>query len=105
MHLSIVHKEGLKIKVEPKSLENYPIQGTETEVYRCEPCKSNFETKMILDQHNTFYHKNDKVFKCEISDYNFSQKGSLKSHVASIHEGKKPFKCKMCDYNSPKKVI
>ena len=30
MHLSIVHKEGVKIKVEAKSLENFPIQGTET---------------------------------------------------------------------------
>ena len=52
MHLSIVHKEKVKVKGEPKSFESEPNLGSETEVYRCEPCDSSFETKIIFDQHN-----------------------------------------------------
>ena len=103
MPLAIVHKEKVRIKEEPKSFENEPNFGKETEVYRCELYVSSFETQLILDEHNTSCHKEDKRFNCEICDYSFSQKGSLKLHIASIHEGKKPFKCDICDYSCSRK--
>ena len=103
MHLAIVHQEKVKVKKEPNSFENEPNFGGKTEVYRCEPCDSSFESQITLDQHNRSYHKKDKQFTCELCDCNFSQKGCLKSHVASVHEQKKSFKCEICDYSCSKK--
>ena len=45
MHLAIVHQEKVKVKKEPNSFENEPNFGGETEVYRCEPCDSSFESQ------------------------------------------------------------
>ena len=72
MHLSIVHKEKVEVKKEPKSLENELNLCITKILYRCEPCDSIFETKMILDQHNSSSHKKDKLFNCEICDYSFA---------------------------------
>ena len=95
MNLAIVHKE----KEEPMSFENEPNIAIINILYRCEPCNSSFETQIILDQHNSSYHKKDKLFLCDICERNFSHKGSLKLHVLSVHKENKPFKCEICDYS------
>ena len=76
MHLSIVHKENVEIKEEPKSFENEPNFASEPEVYRSEPCHSSFETKTILIQHNSSYQGENKPFNCEICDYHSSLKSN-----------------------------
>ena len=100
MHLSIVHKENVEIKEEPKSFENNPNFASGTEVYTSEPCNSSFDTKTILVQHNSLYQGENKPFNFEICDYRSSLIGNLKKHVESVHEEKKAFKCEICDYSS-----
>ena len=99
MNLAIVHKE----KVEPMSFENEPNIGIMNILYRYEPCNSSFETQIILDQHNSSWHRKHELFHCDICDYSFSRKGSLKLHVFSVHEKNKPFKCDICNYSSLQK--
>ena len=76
MHLSIVHKEIVKIKEEPLTCEIEPNLGSEKALFMCEFCDSQFETEIILNQHISSYHKENKQFKCEICDHIYSKKES-----------------------------
>ena len=88
MHLSIVHKESVKIKEEPLTCENETNLGSEKALFMCEFCDSEFETEIILNQHILSYHKENKPFKCDICDYRCSRRSNLKRHVESVHEKK-----------------
>ena len=81
MHLSIIHKETVDIKEDLSSFKKEPNLSIEMVLFICEPCDSSFETKMILEQHNSSYHKENKPFKCDVCNYSFSKKSSLKLHV------------------------
>ena len=94
MHMSIVHKENVKIKQEPGKV-----------IFQCENCDKPFSDKKNLKKHVSTVHNKKKAFKCDICDYSFSVKGSLKPHTESVYGGKKPFKCDICDYSCSHKMM
>ena len=104
MHLSIVHKENVEIKDEPKcDILEKDIEEPEKVTFQCENCGKPFSDKKKLKNHVSTVHNRKKAFKCEICDYTFPLKGSLKLHIASFYENKKPFKCDICDYSCSQK--
>ena len=86
MHLSIVHKESVKIKEESLTCENETNLGSEKALFMCELCDPEFETDIILNQHILSHHKENKQFKCEICDHSFSKKSHLERHCESVHK-------------------
>jgi len=117
IHMSFVHKIGIKVKEESKDLGqdnnsennqnsynlNYPIKKDLETPISCSICQANFSTKGNLKTHIDDVHNEKKPHKCSKCDCSYSQKSNLKRHIADVHEGNKPHKCLICDYSCSRK--
>ena len=82
IHMSFVHKIGIKAKGENESMGQDDNSENNQNSYNLNyPIKKDLETPI----------------NCSICQGNFSTKGSLKSHIDDVHNGKKPHKCSKCD--------
>ena len=64
--------------------------------YFCEFCRGKFESEIVLLQHISVDHEENKFNICTICWKCFGEKSTLKKHVAAIHENKRPHVCQIC---------
>jgi len=64
--------------------------------YFCEFCRGKFESEIVLLQHISVDHEENKYNICTICWKCFGEKSTLKKHVAAIHENKRPHVCQIC---------
>ena len=110
LHLSSVHGEKIKVKVESPICEENLQQSQISESkfsyqsvhenerpFKCNMCYASFAQKRDLKGHMASAHEGKKTCQCIICDAKFTLKSSLKNHKESVHEGKKPFHCDICN--------
>ena len=75
MHMSIVHKENVKIQQEPTcDILEKEIEEPEEVIFQCGNCDKPFSGKKNLKKHVSTVHNKKKAFKCDICDYIFFSK-------------------------------
>ena len=64
--------------------------------YFCEFCRGKFESEIVLLQHISSKHEENRFNICTVCWKCFGEKSTLKKHVSAIHENKRPHICQTC---------